>query len=115
MSRHTIYSDEIQFSLIKYISYFKFADSSKKLSDVLAEFSGTGPLSKFQPDGVNFLYLFLHLYMTSLFAIKITGYRLRRLQTVHGHLPGNGNAGRVMQEAIPVFCQTDAYQDRVQC
>lgn len=51
---------KFNFLLIKYIFYilFKFADSSKKLSDVLAEFSGTGPLSKFQPDGVNFLYLF---------------------------------------------------------
>lgn len=33
-------------------TFFYMTDSSKKLSDVLAEFSGTGPLSKFQPDGV---------------------------------------------------------------
>ncbi len=45
----------------------------------------------------------------------IPGYRLRRLQAVHGHLPGDGNAGGIVQEVIPLVRQADAHQDRLQC
>ena len=87
----------------------------------MAEFSGTGPLSKFQPDGViNAFHCWaavvvnhLHIMPTCCCCV-CAGHRLRGLQVVYGHLPGAGNAGGIVQEAVFVVRQTGARQERLQ-